>query len=102
MIWVIFYTQEDRFLSSVNLTNLVLQATAVGLVAVGIVLVLLLGEIDLSVGAVSGYCAAIMAVLAEKEGWSLPGDRRRGGGGGGDRGCSRARSSPASGFRRSW
>jgi D-xylose transport system permease protein len=70
VIWAIFYLQEDRFLSSVNLTNLVLQATAVGLVAVGVVLVLLLGEIDLSVGAVSGLCSAIVAVLAEKEGWS--------------------------------
>jgi D-xylose transport system permease protein len=70
VIWAIFYTQEERFLSSVNLTNLVLQATAVGLVAVGVVLVLLLGEIDLSVGAVSGLCAAIMAVLVQQEGWS--------------------------------
>jgi D-xylose transport system permease protein len=70
VIWIIFYVQEDRFLSSGNLTNLVLQATAVGLVAVGVTLVLLLGEIDLSVGAVSGLCAAIVAVLAEKEGWS--------------------------------
>jgi D-xylose transport system permease protein len=70
VIWAIFYSQEDRFLSSVNLTNLVLQATAVGLVAIGVTLVLLLGEIDLSVGAVSGVCAAIVAVLAEQEGWS--------------------------------
>lgn len=70
VIWLIFYVQEDRFLSSVNLTNLVLQATAVGLVAVGVVLVLLLGEIDLSVGAVSGLCASIVAVLAEQKGWS--------------------------------
>jgi D-xylose transport system permease protein len=70
VIWIIFYLQEDRFLSSGNLTNLVLQATAVGLVAVGVTLVLLLGEIDLSVGAVSGLCAAIVAVLAEQKGWS--------------------------------
>ncbi len=70
VIWVIFYLQEDRFLSSVNLTNLVLQITAIGLVSVGVVLVLLLGEIDLSVGAVSGLCAAIMAVLAVQKGWS--------------------------------
>jgi D-xylose transport system permease protein len=70
VIWAIFYSQEERFLSSVNLTNLVLQATAVGLVAVGVVLVLLLGEIDLSVGAVSGLCAAIMAVLVQQKGWS--------------------------------
>ena len=44
VIWVIFYVQEERFLSSVNLTNLLLQATAVGLVAVGVVLVLLLAR----------------------------------------------------------
>jgi D-xylose transport system permease protein len=42
----------------------------VGLVSIGIVLVLLLGEIDLSVGAVSGLAAAIMAVLNVKHGWS--------------------------------
>ena len=70
LIWVIFYSQEDRFLSSVNLTNLVLQITAIGLVSVGVVLVLLLGEIDLSIGAVSGLCASIMAVLGVKHGWS--------------------------------
>jgi len=70
LIWLIFYLQEPRFLSSVNLSNLVLQTTAVGLVSIGIVLVLLLGEIDLSVGAVSGLCAAIVAVLNVKHGWS--------------------------------
>jgi D-xylose transport system permease protein len=70
VIWVIFQAQEDRFLTAVNLTNLVLQITAVGLVSIGIVMVLLLGEIDLSVGAVYGLCSAIMAVLAEQHGWS--------------------------------
>jgi D-xylose transport system permease protein len=70
VIWAIFQLQEDRFLTSTNLTNLVLQMTAVGLISVGVVLVLLLGEIDLSVGAVSGLCASIMAVLVVKHGWS--------------------------------
>jgi D-xylose transport system permease protein len=70
LIWIIFQVQESRFLTAVNLTNLVLQITAVGLISVGIVLVLLLGEIDLSVGAVSGLCAAIVAVLNVKHGWS--------------------------------
>ena len=70
VIWLVFYVQEPRFMSSVNLSNLVLQMTAVGLVSIGIVLVLLLGEIDLSVGAVSGLAAAIMAVLNVKHGWS--------------------------------
>src|SRR5687767_1683169 len=70
LIWLVFYIQEPRFMSSVNLSNLVLQMTAVGLVSIGIVHVLLLGEIDLSVGAVSGLAAAIMAVLNVKHGWS--------------------------------
>jgi D-xylose transport system permease protein len=70
VIWAIFYSQEDRFLTSTNLTNLVLQITAVGLISVGVVLVLLLGEIDLSVGAVSGLAAAVTAVLSAKNGWS--------------------------------
>lgn len=70
LIWIIFQTQNDRFLSAQNLTNLMLQITAVGLISVGIVYVLLLGEIDLSVGAVSGLAAAVMAVLNVKHGWS--------------------------------
>lgn len=68
LIWAIFQAAEPRFLSAANLTNLVLQIAAVGCISVGVVLVLLLGEIDLSVGAVSGLCGAIMAVLAEKHG----------------------------------
>src|SRR5262245_19272137 len=70
VIWIIFQTQNDRFLSAENLTNLMLQITAVGLISIGIVYVLLLGEIDLSVGAVSGLAAAVMAVLNIKHGWS--------------------------------
>ncbi|HVY95785.1 MAG TPA: sugar ABC transporter permease [Solirubrobacterales bacterium] len=70
VIWIIFQFENDRFLSAQNLTNLMLQITATGLISVGIVYVLLLGEIDLSVGAVSGLAAAVMAVLNVKHGWS--------------------------------
>jgi D-xylose transport system permease protein len=69
LIWAIFQFQDDRFLSAKNLTNLGLQITAIGLISVGVVYVLLLGEIDLSVGAVSGLAAAVMAVLNVKHGW---------------------------------
>ncbi|HEY7257253.1 MAG TPA: sugar ABC transporter permease, partial [Solirubrobacterales bacterium] len=68
LIWIIFALQNDRFLSATNLTNLFLQITAVGLISVGVVMVLLIGEIDLSVGAVSGFAAAVMAVLNVKSG----------------------------------
>ncbi|HWP33463.1 MAG TPA: sugar ABC transporter permease, partial [Solirubrobacterales bacterium] len=70
VIWLIFQTQNDRFLSAENLTNLMLQITAVGLISIGVVYVLLLGEIDLSVGAVSGLAAAVMAVLNVQHGCS--------------------------------
>jgi D-xylose transport system permease protein len=70
LIWVIFQSQNSRFLTAINLTNLMLQITAIGLISVGIVYVLLLGEIDLSVGAVSGLSAAVMAVLNVKHGWN--------------------------------
>jgi D-xylose transport system permease protein len=70
VIWVVFELQNDRFLSAVNLTNLFLQITAVGLISVGVVMALLIGEIDLSVGAVSGLAAAVMAVLNVKHGWN--------------------------------
>src|SRR4051812_45222490 len=70
LIAVIFQVQESRFLSAQNLTNLMLQITTIGLISVGIVFVLLLGEIDLSVGAVSGLSAAVMAVLSVNHGWN--------------------------------
>jgi D-xylose transport system permease protein len=70
VIWLIFQLQNDRFLSAENLTNLMLQITAIGLISIGIVYVLLLGEIDLSVGAVSGLAAAVVVVLNVRHGWS--------------------------------
>jgi D-xylose transport system permease protein len=68
VIWTIFQLANDRFLSAVNLSNLTLQIAAVATISIGVVLVLLLGEIDLSVGAVSGLAASAMAVLSVKEG----------------------------------
>jgi D-xylose transport system permease protein len=68
VIWAIFTALEPRFLTTGNLTNLALQIVAIGTISVGIVLVLLLGEIDLSVGSVSGMCACVLAVLNVKQG----------------------------------
>lgn len=69
-IWTFFQLQNDRFLSPGNLTNLMLQQAAVATISIGVVLILLLGEIDLSVGAVSGLCASVMAVLVVHQGVS--------------------------------
>ena len=65
-----FYAQNARFLSSRNLVAITQFAAPIGIIALGIVLVLLLGEIDLSVGSVSGMSAAVMAVLVVNQGYS--------------------------------
>ena len=68
LIAIIFQILNHNFLSPLNLTNLMVQLSATGTIAVGVVLVLLIAEIDLSVGTVSGFCASIMAVLSVKFG----------------------------------
>jgi D-xylose transport system permease protein len=72
IIWVIFQIANPNFLTPLNLTNLMLQIAAMGTIAIGVVLILLLGEVDLSLGAVSGLSAAVMAVLNIKAGVTAP------------------------------
>jgi D-xylose transport system permease protein len=69
IIWVVFQLLNDAFLTPQNLSNLTLQIAATGTISVGVVLVLLLGEIDLSVGSVSGVAAALLAVLNVRNQW---------------------------------
>ncbi|HWD83388.1 MAG TPA: sugar ABC transporter permease [Kribbella sp.] len=71
IIWAVFQVANSSFLSSRNLVNLTLQTTSVGVIALGIVLVLLLGEIDLSVGSVSGFAAAVVGVTFVNQGWPV-------------------------------
>jgi len=72
IIWAVFQIANGSFLSSRNLVNLTQQTTSVGVIALGIVLVLLLGEIDLSVGSVSGLAAAVVGVTFVNQGWPWP------------------------------
>ncbi len=71
VIWGVFYAYNPRFLAPQNLVNITLQSAAVGTISLGIVLVLLLGEIDLSVGSVSGLASAVVAVTYVNNGWNL-------------------------------
>ena len=73
VIGVFFELESSYFLSPTNLSNLAVQVTIVGAVALGEVLVLLLGEIDLSLGSISGVAAAILGVMITNNGvpwWS--------------------------------
>lgn len=71
VICVVFYAKEPSFLSSKSLVSITQFAAPTGVIALGIVLVLLLGEIDLSVGSVAGFTSAVMAVTLVDHGQSL-------------------------------
>lgn len=71
VIWTVFQLLNPVFLSSENLSNLTMQCAAIGTIALGVVLVLLIGEIDLSVGSVSGLAAAVLAVTFMQLQWPL-------------------------------
>ncbi|WP_405721729.1 sugar ABC transporter permease [Streptomyces sp. NBC_01537] len=68
VIWTIFQLQNDRFLSADNLSNISYYLSATGMLAIGLVFVLLLGEIDLSVGSVSGLASTVFAVFVVTHG----------------------------------
>ncbi|MFT4701801.1 MAG: D-xylose transport system permease protein [Yoonia sp.] len=72
LISTVFSVLNPIFLAPNNLVNLLFDAAAVGLIALGVVCVLLLGEIDLSIGSMSGLGSALMGVLWVNSGIPLP------------------------------
>lgn len=71
VIALVFQAMNGAYLSPDNLVNLTLQATTTGILTLGVVLVLMVGQIDLSVGAVSGLAAAVVTVGLVRQGWPL-------------------------------
>ena len=104
LITIFFQTKNDNFLTAGNFSNLIVQMAGTTTIAMGVVFVLLLGEIDLSIGYVSGIAGVVVAELQTGGNWTaLPGwvaivsrcsraPRSA---------SSRARSSPSSACRRS-
>ena len=70
IVVVIYFTiaTNGLFLNSQNLSNLVGQIVTFGILGLGVIMVLLLGEIDLSIAVVSVFCSVVMAVLSERNG----------------------------------
>jgi D-xylose transport system permease protein len=71
LIWAFFYSQSPAYLSFGNLTNLTLQIVTTATLALGVVFVLLVGEIDLSSAALSGVCAAVAGTVVVINGLPL-------------------------------
>ncbi|MFB9364207.1 ABC transporter permease subunit, partial [Actinoplanes nipponensis] len=70
---LIFGVARETFFSPLNFANLFTQGAQVVFIAMGLIFVLLLGEIDLSAGYASGVCGAVMAILLTNHGvaWYL-------------------------------
>ena len=68
LITVFFATKNSNFVSAQNFNNLIVQMAAVTTIAYGVVFVLLLGEIDLSIGFVSGVSGVVVAELQLPDG----------------------------------
>lgn len=66
----VFGAMSEFFLTNRNFANLLTQAAPVMVIAMGLVFVLLLGEIDLSAGYASGVCGAVLVLLVTNHGWS--------------------------------
>ena len=72
IIAIVFQSQNDRFLTASNFVNLILQTAPYAVIAMGVTFVLLLGEIDLSIGFVSGVGGVMTAILLTPDGNELP------------------------------
>lgn len=72
LLWVIMAVTSDRFLTFVNINNILVQFSIVGVLAIGTTFVVIAREIDLSIGSIEGFCAVIAALSAVTFGFPWP------------------------------
>jgi D-xylose transport system permease protein len=72
LIAAYFYTQDARFLSARNLAQLGIELSATAVLSLGMLLVILPGHIDLSVGSGVGLIGGVAAVLISNQDWGAP------------------------------
>ncbi|MEP6696399.1 MAG: ABC transporter permease, partial [Pseudonocardiales bacterium] len=70
LVIVFSILRPSSFTNAFNFANLIHQGAAVIVIAMGLVFVLLLGEIDLSAGFTAGTSAALMGIVLTRHGWS--------------------------------
>jgi D-xylose transport system permease protein len=70
VVWIFFQTQNSNFLTSRNLSNLILQMAVTAILSMAVVLVLLASEIDLSLGSITGVTSALLGALLANDHWS--------------------------------
>ncbi len=72
VIWVFFHWQTDSiFLTPRNLSNLMLQTSVTGIIAIGMLMVIVSGNIDLSVGSLLALAGGVAAIFLTKLGYGI-------------------------------
>ncbi|CAM3182291.1 ABC transporter permease protein [Deinococcus saxicola] len=71
IICTVFQILNPVFLSSANIANLLFDSSTIGVISLGIVCVLMVAQIDLSVGSVSGFASALVGTLWVNQGWPV-------------------------------
>jgi D-xylose transport system permease protein len=69
-VWVFFQVENSTFLTARNLSNLATQMAVMAILAMAVVLVLVAGEIDLSLGSITGVTSAVLGVLITTDHWA--------------------------------
>jgi len=69
-VWIFFQSKNAHFLTARNLSNLTLQMAVTAILAMAVVVVMVAGEIDLSLGSVTGVTSALLGVLLTNDHWS--------------------------------
>lgn len=69
-VWIFFGLENSTFLSARNLSNLSTQMAVTAILAMAVVIVLVAGEIDLSLGSVTGVTSAVLGVLITNHHWA--------------------------------
>lgn len=75
VLWAVFAALSPYFFTSSNLLNVLVQSCSVGLLALGALVVIMVGSLDLSLGAGLSFCTVVVAVLtrdlAALDGWVI-------------------------------
>lgn len=64
LLWAVMALTSDRFLTFININNILVQFSIIGVLAIGTTFVVIAREIDLSIGSIEGFCAVVAAMCA--------------------------------------
>lgn len=72
VLWIVMTLTSDRFFTFININNILVQFSIIGVLAIGTTFVIISREIDLSIGSIEGFCAVVAGIFAVSLGYPWP------------------------------